>query len=217
MLEDFLNNLMIKKIQEYGKKENFKKVLDIGGKNGKYTSKISEELTVLDLNPQKISSNIKYIKADILEFDTAEKFDLIVCSAVLEHFKREDGLKVVKKINYYLEQDGLTFITCPNAYSLNRMLGEILGIGKALELSEADIKVGHKYLYNLPRLEDITKNILRFVDSGSYFLKPLPTSDMDKLFDTNAFEAFASINSNTYPQLKPYLAEIYVVCKKLEK
>jgi len=31
MLEDFLNNLMIKKIQEYGKKENFKKVLDIWG------------------------------------------------------------------------------------------------------------------------------------------------------------------------------------------
>lgn len=217
MLEDFLNNLMIKKIQEYGKRETFEKVLDIGGKDGKYTSKISKELTVLDLNPQKISSNIKYIKADILDFNIAEKFDLIVCSAVLEHFKREDGLKVVKKINYYLEKDGLTFITCPNAYSLNRMLGEILGIGKALELSEADIKVGHKYLYNLPRLEDITKDILRFVDSGSYFLKPLPTSDMDKLFDANAFKAFASINSNTYPQLKQYLAEIFVVGKKLEE
>ena len=217
MLEDFLNNLMIKKIQEYGKKENFKKVLDIGGKNGKYTSKISEELTVLDLNPQKISSNIEYIKADILEFDTAEKYDLIVCSAVLEHFKREDGLKVVKKINYYLEKDGLAFITCPNAYSLNRMLGEILGMGKALELSEADIKVGHKYLYNLPRLETIIKNILKCVDSGSYFLKPLPTSDMNKLFDIKALKAFASINSNTYPQLKQYLAEIFIVGKKLEE
>ncbi len=217
MLEDFLNNLMIKKIQEYGKKENFKKVLDIGGKNGKYTSKISEELTVLDLNPQKISSNIKYIKADILKFDTAEKYDLIVCSAVLEHFKQEDGLKVVKKINYYLEKDGLTFITCPNARSLNRMLGEILGMGKVLELSRADIRVGHKYLYDLPRLENVIRNILRYVDSGSYFLKPLPTSEMNKLFDNNALKAFASINSNAYPQLKLYLAEIYVVGKKLEK
>lgn len=217
MLEDLLNNLMVKRIQEYGKRETFEKVLDIGGKDGKYTSKISEKLTVLDLNPQKISPNIKYIKTDILEFDTAEKFDLIVCSAVLEHFKPEDGLKVVKKINNYLEKDGLAFITCPNAYSLNRMLGEILGIGKALDLSEADIEVGHKYLYTLPRLEDITKNLLRFVDSGSYFLKPLPTSDMNKLFDTKALKAFASINSNTYPQLKQYLAEIYIVCNKLVK
>lgn len=55
------------------------------------------------------------------------------------------------------------------------------------------------------------------MDSGSYFLKPLPTSDMDKLFDANAFKAFASINSNIYPQLKQYLAEIFVVGKKLEE
>ncbi len=217
MLEQFLNNLMIKKIQEYGKKKKYQKVLDVGGKDGKYTSKISEELTVLDLKPQKISLKINYIKADIMEFDTSDKYDLIVCSAVIEHFKREDGIKIIKKTNKFLKKDGFVFITCPNACSLNRELGELLGMCNALDLSEEDLKVGHKYLYNLPRLESIIKNNLEFVASGSYFLKPLPTQDMNKLFDKNAFKSFASIDSETYPHLKQCLAEIYVVGKKLDK
>lgn len=217
MLEEFLNNLMIKKIQKYGKKEKFQKVLDIGGKDGKYTSKISEDLTILDLNPQKISSDINYIKADIMEFDTSEKYDLIVCSAVMEHFKREEGKKIVRKINKFLEKDGFVFITCPNACSLNRELGELLGVCNALDLSEGDLKVGHKYLYNLPRLESLIKKNLDFVASGSYFLKPLPTQDMNNLFDVNAFKSFASIDSETYPHLKHHLAEIFVVGKKVEK
>ncbi len=214
MLEELLNNLMNKKIQEYGKKERFEKVIDIGGKHGKYTSKISKNLTIVDLNPQKIISDIHYIKADILEFDTTEKYDLIISSAFLEHFTREDGVKILKKINKILKNDGIAFITCPNAWSLNRLLGEFMGMNKALDLSEGDKSVGHKYLYNLERLENIVIENLKFVESGSYFFKPLPTSDMNTLFDENAFKSLASINSKTHPHLKEYLAEIYVVGKK---
>ncbi len=217
MLEEFLNNIMVKRIQEYGGKEKFEKILDIGGKNGTYTSKISETLTVLDIKPKEISPDINYIKGDILKFDTEEKFDVVVCSAILEHFTKRDGIKIVKKVNNFLKDDGLAFISCPNACSLNRMLGEMIGMCTAIELTEADVKVGHKYLYNLDRLESIVRDNLEFVDSGSYFLKPLPTSEMDKLFDFNAFSNFASITSKTYPHLKNYLAEIFVVGKKLKK
>ena len=214
MLEKFLNDSMIKKIQEFGKKEKFHKVLDVGGKDGKYTSKISEELTVLDINPQEINSNVKYIKADILKFDTEEKYDLIVCSAVMEHFSLDEGKTIAKKINKFLKEDGFAFITCPNACSLNRMLGEMLGMCKALDLSEADIEVGHEFLYDIQRLESVVKNSLQFITSGSYFLKPLPASNMNELFDENSFKSFASIDSDSFPHLKHYLAEIFVVGKK---
>jgi 2-polyprenyl-3-methyl-5-hydroxy-6-metoxy-1,4-benzoquinol methylase len=217
MLEEFLNNIMIKRIQEYGGKEKFEKIFDIGGKNGTYTSKISEKLTVLDIKPKETNPDVNYIKGDILKFDTEDKFDVVVCSAILEHFTKRDGIKIVKKVNKFLEDDGLAFITCPNACSLNRMLGEMIGMCTAIELTEADVKVGHKYLYNLERLESIVQNNLEYVDSGSYFLKPLPTSEMDKLFDFNAFSNFASITSKTFPHLKNYLAEIFVVGKKLKK
>ena len=215
MLEEFLNNLMIEKIREYGKKKKFKDVIDIGGKDGKYVSKISKNLTIVDLNPQIISSKINYIKTDIKKFETDEKYDVVVSSAFLEHFSREEGLLVVRKINSLLKENGLVFITCPNAWSLNRLLGEIMGMGKALDLTEGDIKVGHKYLYNLSRLQNCVKSELVFIDSGSYFLKPLPATDMNQLFDKNAFKIFASINSHTHSHLKEYLAEIYVICKKL--
>jgi len=214
MLEEFLNNLMIDKIQEYGKKKKFKNVIDIGGKDGKYSSRISENLTIVDLNPVIISPTINYIKKDIMEFETKEKYDLVISSAFIEHFSNEKGKKILRKINDLLKDDGFAFLTCPNAWSINRLLGEIMGICKSLELSEGDKMVGHKFVYNIPRLEEIVKENLIFVESGSYFLKPLPASDMNNLFDINAFKSFASINSKSHPLLKDYLAEIYIIGKK---
>ena len=108
----------------------------------------------------------------------------------------------------------MAFISCPNAWSLNRQLGWIMGLGNALDLSEGDKQVGHKYLYNLKRLEDVVKQVLIFEISGSYFFKPLPARDMNEIFDENTFKGFASINSETHPHLKDYLAEVYVVGKK---
>ncbi|MFX0057891.1 MAG: class I SAM-dependent methyltransferase [Candidatus Hodarchaeota archaeon] len=214
MLEEFLNELMNKKIQEFGKKETFEKVLDIGGKDGKYSHKISDNLTVIDLKPQNLILSVNYVSSDIREFESKEKYDLIICSAFLEHFTQEEGGLILSKINKFLKSEGFTFITCPNAWSLNRILGEMIGMGNALELNDADIKVGHKYLYNLSRLKKIVKENLKFIKSGSYFLKPLPTLDMNKIFDRKSFESFASINSENYPHLKEYLAEIYVIAKK---
>ena len=214
MLEEWLNNLMIQKIKEYARQGIYENVIDIGGKDGKYSRKVAKNLTVVDHNPQEISLDINYIKKDIWEFDTAEKFDLVVCSAFMEHFTKKEGILILKKINKFLSKKGLAYISCPNAWSLNRILGEFMGFGGALDLSEGDIKVGHKYLYNLSRLEDSAKKCLKFINSGSYFFKPLPSDDMNTLFDNKAFQQFALINSQNCPQLKHYLAEIYVIGEK---
>lgn len=214
LLEEYLNSLMIEKIKYYGKKELFENVVDLGGKDGKFTKTISKKLTIVDLAPQKIYENINYVKADIMEFETDNQYDLIVSSAFMEHFNRDDGVKILKKVNEFLTDNGIAFISCPNAWSLNRILGEFMGMGDALELSKSDKNVGHKYLYNLQRLEEIIEEVLFFIDSGSYFFKPLPSNDMHALFDENTFKSFASITSETHPHLKNFLAEIYVVAKK---
>lgn len=214
MLEEWLNNLMIQKIKEYAKQGIYENVIDIGGKDGKYTRKIAKNLTVVDLDPQEINVDINYIKKNVWEFDTTEKFDLVVCSAFMEHFTKKEGILILKKINKFLKKNGLAYISCPNAWSLNRILGEFMGLGNVLDLSEGDVKVGHKYLYNLSRLEDSAKTSLKIIDLGSYFFKPLPSDEMNTLFDKNAFQQFALINSQNCPQLKQYLAEIYVIGKK---
>lgn len=213
-LEEFLNNLMIGRIKNYTKMELIENVIDLGGKDGKFTKQISKNLTVVDLDPQEIYENVNYIKADILQYESENKFDLVVSSAFMEHFTRDDGLKILKKINELLRDNGIAFITCPNAWSVNRLLGELMGMGGALELSDGDKRVGHKYLYNLQRLEDLIKEVLNFIDSGSYFFKPLPANDMITSFNESAFKSFASITSTTHPHLKYFLAEIYVVAKK---
>ena len=213
-LEEILNNLMIERIKDYTRMELIENVIDLGGKDGKFTKKISRNLTVVDLDPQEIYENVNYIKTDILQYETDNKFDLVVSSAFMEHFNRDDGIKILNKVNELLTDNGITFITCPNAWSVNRLLGEFMGIGGALELSDGDKKVGHKYLYNLQRLEDIIKEVLHFIDSGSYFFKPLPANDMISIFDKSEFKSFASITSTTHPHLKDFLAEIYVVAKK---
>lgn len=214
VLEDHLNKLMIETIKKYGKQDSFPSVIDIGGKDGKYVINIAKNLTVVDLNPVEMFEHVNYVKTDVMEFNSEERFDLVVSSAFMEHFEREDGIKILLKINHLLKEGGLAVITCPNAWSLNRLLGEFMGLGKALDLSEGDKQVGHKYLYNLERLEEVVKETLDFIDSGSYFFKPLPAGEMNLLFDENAFKSFASMNSETHPHLKNYLAEIYVVAKK---
>jgi SAM-dependent methyltransferase len=205
---------MIERIKNYTRMELIDNVIDLGGKDGKFTKQISKNLTVVDLDPQEIYENVNYIKTDILQYESDNKFDLVVSSAFMEHFNRDDGIKILNKVNKLLTDNGIAFITCPNAWSVNRLLGEFMGMGSALELSDGDKKVGHKYLYNLQRLEDIIKEILHFIDSGSYFFKPLPANDMISIFDESALKRLALITSTTHPHLKDFLAEIYVVAKK---
>lgn len=53
----------------------------------------------------------KLVKADIREFYPKEKFDIVLASHVLEHLEKNDGLKLIKKIEKFSKKR--VIIACP--------------------------------------------------------------------------------------------------------
>ena len=131
LLEDLLNKEMIKNIKRYGKKDLFNKVIDLGGKDGVYTSDIAEELTVVDMNPEEVVSNVKYVCCDIFQFDTEEKLQIqYTLTAIITIFA---GLLIVIAPNVLAaNQDPLLFGALGCIWLTFGILS-ILGIKKPLK------------------------------------------------------------------------------------
>lgn len=91
--------------------EKGSKVLDVGCGIGYVSSKLAEKASIvvgIDINKKQIEiakkknnkSNIKYVLADIFDYDFNEHFDYVVLSNVLEHIKeRKELLIKLKKIS----------------------------------------------------------------------------------------------------------------------
>ena len=100
---------------------NFESCLEIGcgtGKNTEWLLTKGQKITAIDLSEEmlaiartKISNEkVKFLKADINEDWTFAngKFDLVVCSLVLEHIKNID--RIFKLISKYLTENGTLYI-----------------------------------------------------------------------------------------------------------
>lgn len=66
----------------------------------------SVRLTAVDKQPatlaiaRRLSADypqIEFVEADLLGFETAEPFDIVVCSLVLHHFSNEDAVRVLRR------------------------------------------------------------------------------------------------------------------------
>lgn len=99
----------------------FENCLEIGcgtGKNTEWLLTKGKKITAIDLSEEmltiaqnKISNNsVRFLKADINEDwnFTKEKFDLVVCSLVLEHI--ENISRVLKLISEHLTKNGIVYI-----------------------------------------------------------------------------------------------------------
>jgi len=99
----------------------FENCLEIGcgtGKNTEWLLTKGEKITAIDLSEEmltiaknKISNNnVHFLKADINEDwnFTKQKFDLVVCSLVLEHI--ENISRILKLISEHLTKNGIVYI-----------------------------------------------------------------------------------------------------------
>jgi len=57
--------------------------------------------------------NIKFIEADALEWETSEKYDLIICTAGLHHLPYKNQYSFVKKVKSMLKSGGLCIFADP--------------------------------------------------------------------------------------------------------
>ena len=69
-----------------------------------------------DLNMLVESGRLHFVEGDFEKWDTAQRFDVLWLSHVLEHF--EDTLEVLRKIKGLLKETGVAFISSPDAENM---------------------------------------------------------------------------------------------------
>lgn len=137
--------------------------------------------------------NVELVNALAEEFDTPEKFDLVLLSFILEHVSEPSA--VVRRAAEFLAPAGTMFIMVPNARSLHRRVGVALGmIARLDDFSEEDKRQGHRRVYNEEMLrEDLVAGGMDILEMGTFFIKPLSNPQMEQL-DTRIADALFEVS-----------------------
>lgn len=144
--------------------------------------------------------------AEILEtyfenFETTERFDVIVMGFVLEHV--DDPFSILTRFGKFLAPGGTLFVAVPNMESMNRRLGKLAGLLTDLQaLSENDVLLGHKRYYSVKSLTTELQNAGYEVErTEGIYLKPMTTHQMISLdLGADIIEALCKLGTD-YPEL----------------
>ncbi|QOG16775.1 methyltransferase domain-containing protein [Bradyrhizobium sp. SEMIA] len=187
-------------------------VLDLGLGHGFATEIFSDRCArhvVLEGSPAVIQNfKLKFpdnrsevIETYFEEFDTKERFDLIVMGFILEHV--DDPLVILKRFRKFLTPTGKLFVAVPNAEVMNRRLGHLAGMLPDMEaLSENDLLLGHQRYFTVSSLTKLVSDAGYKIEKlEGIYLKPLATSQILALnLADNIIQALCEIGID-YPEL----------------
>lgn len=177
------------------------RVLDVGCGNGSLTFPLAALgclATGVDIDAGSIERNradrrpgnaqFEVVSGD--DFDLHEKFDLVICSEVLEHLHVPQPL--VDTISRHLEPGGLLVVTVPNGYGPREVLGrtenflrERLGFGKLIDPIRGAFGMVDKK----------TKWAVHTSNPEQEHVQKFTTGQMRKLFDQAGLSLQETINS----------------------
>jgi SAM-dependent methyltransferase len=145
------------------------------------------------------------------EFETEERFDVIVMGFILEHV--DDPFQIISRYKNFLAPGGKIFLAVPNAEVLNRRLGHRSGMLEDMGmLSENDLLLGHKRYYTVISLSaEIDRAGYQMDKIEGIYLKPFTTSQIISLnLDKRVIRALCEVGVD-YPELScGILAQISV-------
>jgi 2-polyprenyl-3-methyl-5-hydroxy-6-metoxy-1,4-benzoquinol methylase len=213
----FEQTLMKYKILEIEKFCKGMSMLDIGCGVGAITKALCprfNNVTGIDGSEIKIekakkhnsASNITYICTLFEKFDPNMQFDFIVAANVLEHV--DNPQYFLKKIRTWLASRGRIVITVPNAVGLHKRVGKAMGlINDFYQLTESDIKKGHKRIYDRNTIKaEFLSSDFRIEFLGGILLKPLSHSQMEA-WDTKIVDALFEVGK----ELPEYCSSLIIV------
>ena len=98
------------------------------------------------------------------DFAFSERFDIIICSEVLEHLKRpEEMLNGLKEL---VKKDGIFLFTIPNGFGPLEIMNQIqlkasdIWLGRLVRAMKAKIKIKYEEIYSLPILKLLMSNFI---------------------------------------------------------
>jgi 2-polyprenyl-3-methyl-5-hydroxy-6-metoxy-1,4-benzoquinol methylase len=140
------------------------------------------------------------------EFTPERTFDAVVLGHVLEHVT--DPIALLAKARAWLSPDGRMYCAVPNARSLHRQAGVLLGLlSEEHELNDADRHHGHRRVYDPESFRgEFVKAGLTIDVFGGYWLKPLANDQIEQ-WSPELVDAFFQLGER-YPDIA---AEIYVI------
>ena len=166
----------------------------------------------IDMTKERLGgSAVKKVDFEVAlfeEYEPKQLFPNIIMSHIIEHV--EDPIAILAKYRKSLTNDGVIHIAVPNAASLNRRIGFMLGMMEKIDqLSEKDHLVGHRRLYTYEMLLDHVKaaDLEPLVCEG-IFLKPLSKGQMAHWKD-ELVDAFFEIGR----ELPAYSMDIYLMAR----
>jgi len=115
------------------------------------------------------------------QFETDERFDVVVMGFVLEHV--ENSREILEKYKKFLAPGGRCFVAVPNGESLHRRIGHAAGLlDDMMSLGQGDLALGHARTYSVQRLnQELEAAGFQVARKEGVFLKPLTTAQLQLL------------------------------------
>jgi 2-polyprenyl-3-methyl-5-hydroxy-6-metoxy-1,4-benzoquinol methylase len=196
--------------------------LELGVSTGFMTEKLCkvfERMVCVDGSKRYIDMVKERLKAGALkspdyevalfeEYEPKQLYPNIIMSHIIEHV--EDPVGILTKYKKFLTNDGVIHIAVPNAASLNRRLGLMLGMMEKIDqLAEKDHLIGHRRLYTYDKLlDEVTAAGLKVLVCEGIFLKPLSKGQMAH-WKEELIDAFFEIGR----ELPAYSTAIYLMAQ----
>ena len=100
------------------------------------------------IKDDKTFKKMEFEKVSIEKFKSKEKFDLVICSEIIEHVKNDDLF--LKKVHQQLKKNGILYLSTPSSENI---------LYKKGKLNQFDKEVGHLRRYTQKEIiEKLEKN-----------------------------------------------------------
>lgn len=146
-----------------------------------YTVIDASEKVIRQFKEQYPDARASIVEGYFEEYNSSEKFDIIIMGFVLEHV--EDPKQVLSHYKSFLAPGGRLYVGVPNAHSLHRRIGNKAGLlDDMMTLGQGDKALGHLRLYTVDTLtQDIEDCGYKVTKKEGIFLKPFMTSQLTSL------------------------------------
>ncbi len=123
------------------------------------------------------------------EFESEERFELIIMSHVLEHV--ENPIEILSKFSKFLMPGGKVVIGVPNADSIHRQLAVNMGLLETtFSLGETDHLVGHRRVYSHEKLRhEVELSGLEINELTGFWLKPYSNAQLEPIMTQQLIDA----------------------------